>query len=119
ESSSKSSPVRPVSAPATTSSPKRRKTEKMASTGQRISDTNTAFELTPVESTLRRLLIDVAEYIDSSPKQAVDSTVQLPDKLADARLELRFTGGWVRDKLLNIPSKDIDVAINKMTGYQF
>lgn len=34
-------------------------------------------------------------------------------------LVLRFTGGWVRDKLLNIPSHDIDVALSSMTGWQF
>lgn len=32
---------------------------------------------------------------------------------------LRFTGGWVRDKLLGVDSHDIDVGISSMTGYQF
>lgn len=77
-------------------------------------------ELTEVEQTLRRLLLDVAEYIDNSPLPASEeSQVQLPDELANAKLVLRFTGGWVRDKLLGVESHDIDVAINKMTGYQF
>lgn len=77
-------------------------------------------ELTEVEQTLRRLLLDVAEYIDSSPLPASEeSQVQLPDELANAKLVLRFTGGWVRDRLLGVESHDIDVAINKMTGYQF
>ena len=34
-------------------------------------------------------------------------------------LELRFTGGWVRDKLLGVQSHDIDVALSTMTGWQF
>ncbi|KAI3652156.1 hypothetical protein MP228_003459 [Amoeboaphelidium protococcarum] len=34
-------------------------------------------------------------------------------------LTLRIAGGWVRDKLLNKDSKDIDVAIDQMTGHQF
>ncbi|RVX67205.1 hypothetical protein B0A52_08639 [Exophiala mesophila] len=34
-------------------------------------------------------------------------------------LVLRFTGGWVRDKLLGVPSHDIDVALSSMTGWQF
>lgn len=34
-------------------------------------------------------------------------------------LTLRFTGGWVRDKLLNRDSHDIDVAIDKTTGEEF
>lgn len=34
-------------------------------------------------------------------------------------LEIRWTGGWVRDKLLNVTSHDIDVALSTMTGWQF
>ena len=63
---------------------------------------NMAFELTPAERLLKNLLMDVAVYINP----------QAPS-------DLRFTGGWVRDKLLGIQSHDIDVAINDMTGYQF
>ncbi|KAI9780233.1 MAG: CCA tRNA nucleotidyltransferase, mitochondrial [Geoglossum umbratile] len=77
-------------------------------------------ELTPVEGILCRLLTDVAEYVDGSPTQhAADSELRLPDALAQSKVELRFTGGWVRDKLLGTGSQDIDVSINKMTGYQF
>ncbi|KAF2143828.1 uncharacterized protein K452DRAFT_224781 [Aplosporella prunicola CBS 121167] len=76
-------------------------------------------ELTEIEQTLRRLLLDVAKYIDENPAPSIDSQVELPQELADANLVLRFTGGWVRDKLLGVGSHDIDVAINKMTGYQF
>lgn len=65
-------------------------------------DRSVKLELTEVESRLRRLLLDVATHLDpTSPS------------------ELRFTGGWVRDKLLGVGSHDIDVAINDMTGYQF
>ena len=35
------------------------------------------------------------------------------------QLTLRFTGGWVRDKLLERPSHDIDVAIDHATGEEF
>ncbi len=62
--------------------------------------------LTPRESQLRELLLDVARYIDES-------------KEIKEKIELRFAGGWVRDKLLDIPSHDIDTAINAMTGYAF
>jgi tRNA nucleotidyltransferase/poly(A) polymerase len=68
--------------------------------------TTTDITLTPRESQLRRFLLDVARFIDES-------------KEIKERLELRFAGGWVRDKLLNIPSHDIDTAINVMTGSSF
>ncbi|GAB7362295.1 hypothetical protein MBLNU230_g2313t1 [Neophaeotheca triangularis] len=80
----------------------------------------TTLGLTPVEATLRRMLLDVASYIDQSPpSSSAESQVSLPEELANENIILRFTGGWVRDKLLGVPSHDIDVAINKMTGYQF
>ncbi|KAF2238931.1 poly A polymerase C-terminal region-like protein [Viridothelium virens] len=79
-----------------------------------------SLELTDTESTLRRLLLDVAHYIDSSLSTGeAESHVILPEDLVKSKTILRFTGGWVRDKLLSINSHDIDVAINKMTGYQF
>lgn len=67
--------------------------------------------LTEVESKLQSLLLDVCEYIHS---QNVKSQSTTP-----APIELRFTGGWVRDKILGVESHDIDVAINTMTGYAF
>ena len=36
-----------------------------------------------------------------------------------SNLELRWTGGWVRDTLLGVRSHDIDVALSTMTGMQF
>jgi tRNA nucleotidyltransferase (CCA-adding enzyme) len=56
--------------------------------------------LTPAESLFQRFLLDCRKQCS-------------PD------LEIRFTGGWVRDKLLNVPSHDIDVALSTMTGWQF
>ena len=61
-----------------------------------------AFELTQDESALRSLLLDVAKFINPAS----------PSKL-------RFTGGWVRDKLLGLQSHDIDVGIDTMTGHEF
>jgi hypothetical protein len=80
----------------------------------------TTLELTEVETTLRQLLLDVAAFIDETniPKPA-DGGPTLPEEIAKEKIVLRFTGGWVRDKLLGVGSQDIDVAINKMTGYQF
>ena len=54
---------------------------------------------------MRRLLLDVAQHA------AVSSGNRAP--------QLRFTGGWVRDKLLGSTSHDIDIGIDNMTGSQF
>ncbi|KAL1961126.1 hypothetical protein VTO42DRAFT_3071 [Malbranchea cinnamomea] len=62
--------------------------------------------LTPTEQALRSLLLDVANYIQQKEGKKEASV-------------LRFTGGWVRDKLLGVNSQDIDVGISDMTGYQF
>ena len=63
-------------------------------------------ELTKREATLRQLLLDVSSY-----RAALRGEDQKP--------QLRFAGGWVRDKLLGLSSKDIDVAISNMTGSEF
>lgn len=69
-------------------------------------------QLTPIENTLKELLLDVAQYIREQ-EIAKGGSEDLP------QTELRFTGGWVRDKLLGVDSNDIDVGISTMTGYQF
>ena len=61
--------------------------------------------LTSTEQELRCILLDVADYIGSQNGYA--------------RPELRFTGGWVRDKLLGVTSHDIDVGISSLTGERF
>ena len=61
--------------------------------------------LTDHEKTLRQLLLDVSSYIGTQS--------------GCIKPQLRFTGGWVRDKLLGIESKDIDIGIDSMTGYRF
>ncbi|KAH8728667.1 hypothetical protein GQ44DRAFT_724120 [Phaeosphaeriaceae sp. PMI808] len=76
-------------------------------------------ELTEVESKLRQLLLDVATYIDDTPAKEDVTSVQVPQDLASQKTILRWTGGWVRDKLLKVGSHDIDLAINKMTGEHF
>jgi tRNA nucleotidyltransferase (CCA-adding enzyme) len=62
--------------------------------------------LDDVEARLVKFLLYLSKYIQQKSPQ-------------ETSLELRFTGGWVRDKLLGVASHDIDVAINTMTGYQF
>ena len=72
-------------------------------------------ELTEVETKLRQLLLDVAAYIDEQPT-AKATAVEVPESLRKEKTVLRWTGGWVRDKLLEVGSHDIDLAINNMTG---
>lgn len=71
-------------------------------------------ELTPLESTLRTLLLDVGKYITEQQIAKGGSAAE-----DHSETVLRFTGGWVRDKLLGVESHDIDVGISNMTGYQF
>ena len=73
------------------------------------SNRSPSITLEPVEATLSRLLLDVADYV----------TRKLPAQQSREDLVLRFTGGWVRDKLLGKQSHDIDVGISTMTGFQF
>ncbi|KAJ8107808.1 hypothetical protein OPT61_g8606 [Boeremia exigua] len=82
------------------------------------SKTGVQLELTEVETKLRQLLLDVAAYIDQQPASKT-TAVEAPENLANEKIILRWTGGWVRDKLLGVGSHDIDVAINKMTGEHF
>ncbi|PVU94111.1 hypothetical protein BB561_002791 [Smittium simulii] len=35
------------------------------------------------------------------------------------QIELRIAGGWVRDKLLGKECHDIDIAVDKLTGFEF
>jgi tRNA nucleotidyltransferase (CCA-adding enzyme) len=92
----------PISTRISTSPSIKQQLSKMTTSIKPLS--SAVITLSELEATLRRLLLDVAEYIEKND---------------ETPLVLRFTGGWTRDKLLGIPSNDIDVAINKMTGYQF
>ncbi len=55
--------------------------------------------LLPAEQLLRELLLECAQHFPG--------------------LEIWITGGWVRDRLLGIPSSDVDLALNKVTGRVF
>ncbi|KAL1969757.1 hypothetical protein VTN77DRAFT_8310 [Rasamsonia byssochlamydoides] len=84
----------------------------MAQTEEQIKQPLPEIELTPIENTIKTLLLDVKEYIRQKDEAEGGGR-------AGEEMELRFTGGWVRDKLLGVNSHDIDVAISTMTGYQF
>lgn len=86
----------------------------MAQTEEQIKQPLPEIKLTPAENALKTLLLDVKDYIRQEKEREGGGRAD-----EEPELELRFTGGWVRDKLLGINSHDIDVAISTMTGYQF
>lgn len=55
--------------------------------------------LLPAEQLLRELLLECAQRFPG--------------------LEIWITGGWVRDRLLGIPSSDLDLSLSKVTGRDF
>lgn len=58
------------------------------------------------ESKLRSLLLKFCNhYNESAPREN--------------KLEIRITGGWVRDKLLGKESHDLDIALNNLSGEEF
>lgn len=102
--------------------------------------------LTPQEEELFQLLVNAAEAhergeltIDPNPPQQSVSArggftkqESLPEGADGSsgvswldpppkvdRIEIRVAGGWVRDKLLNQHSSDVDVALDCMMGVQF
>lgn len=66
-----------------------------------------------LENTLKSVFLDVAEYIREKKLKEGAGSADLP------QMELRFVGGWVRDKLLGVDSDDIDLGITDMSGQDF
>ncbi|EDO14725.1 hypothetical protein Kpol_1075p3 [Vanderwaltozyma polyspora DSM 70294] len=69
-------------------------------------DQKPVVQLNSVEQKVCQLLIDFTNDYNSEQKPTEP-------------LELRITGGWVRDKLLGSESHDLDIAINIMSGENF
>ncbi|CAK7266154.1 CCA tRNA nucleotidyltransferase, mitochondrial [Sporothrix epigloea] len=79
----------------------------------------TTIELTDRELRLKRLLLDVAAFIEKGHAPRNDIETRAESAAPAEPLVLRWAGGWVRDKLLGETSHDIDTAINAMTGFAF
>ena len=45
-------------------------------------------------------------------------TTEQQQQSYNALLEIRVAGGWVRDKILQRHTHDVDVAVNRITGVQ-
>lgn len=83
-----------------------------------------AITLTSSEMELFRILCEAAALpkIALSEGNSVEEVKQMSERKNAANvntLTIRIAGGWVRDKLLNVPSNDIDVALDTMSGVDF
>ena len=61
----------------------------------------------------------MSSFLSLDPRETLlkDCLVECAQSLKP--LEIRFAGGWVRDKLLGIQSDDIDVALSTLSGKEF
>lgn len=84
-----------------------------------------SIQLTREEGYLCTLLDDACRWMQASnPCVEVDGQRRTYAELcrtptAPTSCEVRIAGGWVRDKLLGLPSHDLDVSLSSMTGYHF
>jgi len=56
--------------------------------------------------------------IELTPEEA-DVLTDLTEKANELGVTIRVAGGWVRDKLLGLPSHDIDIAVEGISGAEF
>lgn len=81
--------------------------------------------LTREEGFLCTLLDDTCRWMQTTnPSVDVDGASRSYADLchrptATTPCEARIAGGWVRDKLLGLPSHDLDVSLSSMTGHHF
>ncbi|WFD28718.1 CCA tRNA nucleotidyltransferase [Malassezia nana] len=82
--------------------------------------------LTPLESLLCGLLDHACRWMSDVDPQVVSdghtysfSQLCRPSEASALRCEARIAGGWVRDKLLQLPSHDLDVSLSTLTGHNF
>eukprot|EP00371_Babesia_bovis_P000467 XP_001609114.1 tRNA nucleotidyltransferase/poly(A) polymerase family domain containing protein [Babesia bovis T2Bo] len=66
---------------------------------------------TPEDTKLQIRISKQEKVLFDLLKECVDSN--------NLNIDLRVAGGWVRDKLLNQTSKDIDIALEHITGVDF
>jgi tRNA nucleotidyltransferase (CCA-adding enzyme) len=64
-------------------------------------ETHATIALTPNEAQLFQVLLDTTNVYNNN----TNNTNEAP-------LEIRVAGGWVRDKLLRLPTHDVDVAVS-------
>ncbi|CAO1624673.1 unnamed protein product [Parajaminaea phylloscopi] len=75
--------------------------------------------LDPTEEKLVSLLVGCSDWINATqPQPSLEDGGSVVDYSRGA-FEVRIAGGWVRDKLLGLPSHDLDVSVSVMTGLNF
>ncbi|KAJ9101726.1 hypothetical protein QFC21_003065 [Naganishia friedmannii] len=74
--------------------------------------TNVTIELSRQEARFCELLDEFAKEGRKKMKRP-DVEVEIPE------VECRIAGGWVRDKLLGLPSSDLDITLSTCAGYPF
>lgn len=85
-----------------------------------------SLSLTQHEQWLCTLLDDTCRWMTATnPSIDVDGTARRfrdmarPSSSPTLACEARVAGGWVRDKLLGLPSHDLDISLSTLTGHHF
>ena len=61
---------------------------------------------------------NIAHNLTPNEKEVFDTILAVVKEKAP-NTTVRAVGGWVRDKLLGVPSNDIDVMVDNMSGEDF
>lgn len=80
---------------------------------------NPEIVLDPTEQKLVSLLDSCCDWINAHHPQPKQEDGGSDVDYSHGIVEARIAGGWVRDKLLGLPSHDLDISLSVMTGLNF
>ena len=80
------------------------------------------FDLTAEEKRLFQTLEKAAiayetQQLPPLPEEAANT--ESSPSTPPPKIQIRVAGGWVRDKLLQQPSQDVDIALDTLSGFEF